>query len=153
MTMVYIKIFKATKRRLRERAKASAQLTVMASSCEPKGGNKQLLAPPFHPDLTTSTSSFHTEVEVENDSPPSNETPQRQNNLKASVSEKKSTDSVQTNGKDSDVGDNVESTVQAQTTATVSVTKYWEERQKISLSRERRAARILGIVMGVFVGK
>lgn len=33
----------------------------------------------------------------------------------------------------------------------VSVKKIWEERQKISLSRERRATRILGIVMGVFV--
>ncbi len=34
---------------------------------------------------------------------------------------------------------------------TISVKKMWEERQKISLSRERRATRILGIVMGVFV--
>ncbi|KAJ6224475.1 hypothetical protein RDWZM_003020 [Blomia tropicalis] len=33
----------------------------------------------------------------------------------------------------------------------VSVKKFWEEKQKISLSRERRATRILGIVMGVFV--
>ena len=36
-------------------------------------------------------------------------------------------------------------------TQTISVKKMWEERQKISLSRERRATRILGIVMGVFV--
>lgn len=35
--------------------------------------------------------------------------------------------------------------------APVSVKKIWEEKQKISLSRERRATRILGIVMGVFV--
>ncbi|KAH9423608.1 Octopamine receptor [Dermatophagoides pteronyssinus] len=33
----------------------------------------------------------------------------------------------------------------------VSVKKIWEEKQKISLSRERRATRILGIIMGVFV--
>ncbi|CAG2162690.1 unnamed protein product [Oppiella nova] len=32
-----------------------------------------------------------------------------------------------------------------------SVKRFWEEKQKISLSRERRATRILGIVMGVFV--
>ena len=31
------------------------------------------------------------------------------------------------------------------------VKRFWEEKQKISLSRERRATRILGIVMGVFV--
>ena len=30
------------------------------------------------------------------------------------------------------------------------VKRFWEEKQKISLSRERRATRILGIVMGVF---
>ena len=36
-------------------------------------------------------------------------------------------------------------------TTTVSVKTIWEEKQKISLSRERRATRILGIVMGVFV--
>ena len=39
----------------------------------------------------------------------------------------------------------------AQSGQSVSVKKIWEERQKISLSRERRATRILGIVMGVFV--
>ena len=33
----------------------------------------------------------------------------------------------------------------------ISVKRFWEEKQKISLSRERRATRILGIVMGVFV--
>lgn len=31
-----------------------------------------------------------------------------------------------------------------------SVQKFWEEKEKISLSKERRAARILGVVMGVF---
>ncbi|XP_015791437.1 probable G-protein coupled receptor No18 [Tetranychus urticae] len=30
------------------------------------------------------------------------------------------------------------------------VAKFWEEKQRISLSKERRAARILGVVMGVF---
>lgn len=40
---------------------------------------------------------------------------------------------------------------QVPNTAQVSVKKIWEEKQKISLSRERRATRILGIVMGVFV--
>lgn len=31
------------------------------------------------------------------------------------------------------------------------VKQYWEEKQRISLSRERKAARVLGIVMGSFV--
>ena len=30
------------------------------------------------------------------------------------------------------------------------VKQYWEEKQRISLSRERKAARVLGIVMGIF---
>ncbi|CAG2108698.1 unnamed protein product, partial [Medioppia subpectinata] len=38
-----------------------------------------------------------------------------------------------------------------ETSGIVSVKRFWEEKQKISLSRERRATRILGIVMGVFV--
>lgn len=42
-------------------------------------------------------------------------------------------------------------TVPMPSSSQVSVKKIWEERQKISLSRERRATRILGIVMGVFV--
>ncbi|XP_053211542.1 probable G-protein coupled receptor No18 isoform X2 [Panonychus citri] len=33
---------------------------------------------------------------------------------------------------------------------TNTVAKFWEEKQRISLSKERRAARILGVVMGVF---
>lgn len=35
--------------------------------------------------------------------------------------------------------------------ASPNVKQYMEERQRISLSKERRAARVLGIVMGVFV--
>lgn len=46
---------------------------------------------------------------------------------------------------------NWSNSVAAPNTAQVSVKKIWEEKQKISLSRERRATRILGIVMGVFV--
>lgn len=34
--------------------------------------------------------------------------------------------------------------------STSSVQKFWQEKQKISLSKERRQARILGVVMGVF---
>lgn len=101
MSIVYFKIFLATRRRLRERRGAAAKVP---PRCE--------LSVPL--DRLTSSSE---------DTPPHRSRP--------SLTET----SVALNG----------------SPPTVKVFACWEEKQRISLSRERRAARVLGIVMGVFV--
>ncbi|XP_042142455.1 tyramine receptor 1 [Ixodes scapularis] len=102
MSIVYFKIFLATRRRLRERAGAAAKVP---SRCE--------AALPL--DVLPSSAE---------DTPPTGRS-------RPSLTET----SVALNGRP----------------PTVKVYPCWEEKQRISLSRERRAARVLGIVMGVFV--
>ncbi|CAN7937104.1 unnamed protein product [Ixodes hexagonus] len=117
MTIVYFKIYLATRRRLRKRAKAvAATLQVKATVQVPHSAihenssadSPQTEQSPIDPDMDSVTA-----VKVEEPSEPK---PQLNGGRPAP-----------------------------------NVKQYMEERQRISLSKERRAARVLGIVMGVFV--
>ncbi|XP_076362516.1 putative G-protein coupled receptor No18 [Tachypleus tridentatus] len=127
MTVVYLKIFQATKRRLRKRAKQVPKLSsaAMTNDNEKREIPLQSLQPCHNADNSTSgkldaSALLETEIDDHEESP-------------------KSCDRHQTrNGSQ-----------KAQQAGTVK--QYMEQRQKISLSKERRAARVLGIVMGVFV--
>lgn len=122
MTIVYFKIFQATKRRLREKAKAAAKFAKTNSS----GKSIQLK---YIPPETTTTQIMTMDSTCDDTESPS-PTP---------------TEQIRTNGsRKSD-------TTERNGLASVNVRQYMEQKQRISLSRERRAARILGIVMGVFV--
>ncbi|EEC19606.1 G-protein coupled receptor, putative [Ixodes scapularis] len=117
MTIVYFKIFLATRRRLRKRAmavaatlqvKATVQIPQPAIHENSSADSPQTEQSPIDPDMDSVTA-----VKVEEPLEPK----------------------PQLNG-----GRSVPN-----------VKQYMEERQRISLSKERRAARVLGIVMGVFV--
>ncbi|CAN8003401.1 unnamed protein product [Ixodes pacificus] len=117
MTIVYFKIYLATRRRLRKRAmavaatlqvKATVQIPQPAIHENSSADSPQTEQSPIDPDMDSVTA-----VKVEEPLEPK----------------------PQLNG-----GRPVPN-----------VKQYMEERQRISLSKERRAARVLGIVMGVFV--
>ncbi|CAG9835751.1 unnamed protein product [Diabrotica balteata] len=170
MTIVYIEIFIATKRRLRERAKA-AKINISKTV----GRNEE-----NRDRESVSSETNH------------NEHPNEQTKSNDKLLKKKSKDSSKNNLKPvlvhedslTDIGENSSASNRknsnlntekpvansSSTTVTISsskpspkvvlidgakkpgfVSQFIEEKQKISLSKERRAARTLGIIMGVFV--
>ncbi|XP_076367319.1 putative G-protein coupled receptor No18 [Tachypleus tridentatus] len=119
MTIVYLKIFQATKRRLRKRAKQTPKLAVSTAEVD----NGSLLKLQSLKKCGTNASLVVT------------------------------TEEAQDNGEEEDAGERIQQDNQNQDNGHRPgvVRQYLEQRQKISLSKERRAARVLGIVMGVFV--
>ncbi|XP_012287490.1 tyramine/octopamine receptor [Orussus abietinus] len=124
MSLVYLEIFLATRRRLRERARQS-RLGAVASTRHKETDD---------PEESVSSETNHNE----------RSTPRSQ--AKPSLIDDGPTEGTAT----------VTSTTtgkrgQSRTTTTTTVYQFIEERQRISLSKERRAARTLGVIMGVFV--
>ena len=120
MTFVYVKIFIATKRRLRERAQCAAAAK-LASATGKDSSNK------------------YTNIEASSSDSPEETVDQGQSEA-SSNSVKKPHKKLST----------YESS-KANNNAKSQISRFLEERQRISLSKERRAARTLGIIMGVFV--
>lgn len=177
MTIVYVEIFIATRRRLRERAKAS-KINTFNMTKAPKS-EKQ------HDQDSVSSETNHNENNGDS-------IKHKKSKKKKSKSEVKSKyltpimpaeDSI-TDNPDNSSGSNprnisaIEEGIMVTTTTTASgsplsrnpsqkdhsvipklelpkktgaVYQFIEEKQRISLSKERRAARTLGIIMGVFV--
>ncbi|RWS29309.1 G-protein coupled receptor-like protein [Leptotrombidium deliense] len=134
MTVVYVKIFQATRQRLRERAKASSAQIGLKSN--PISNNSASHECRFLSLPTEGNSSTHTTTDIDDSSPPST----------SPVCKVKKESARSLNQQMSDDSNTLRKTDSGKSV----IQKYWEERQKISLSKERRAARVLGIVMGVF---
>lgn len=144
MATVYVEIFIATKRRLRERARQSSNLK--------------------HAQIAKITSAGHPETQNEQDSVSSDNNENESTpkvSKKKKVKKKKKRETLLANGDDS-VVDIQEGSSESQKAGgdvdsekgkmhTFKVDQFIEEKQRISLSKERRAARTLGIIMGVFV--
>lgn len=184
MTIVYIEIFIATKRRLRERAKASKMNTLM---CKHKSTNvvpssKEV---DHHDRESVSSETNHNEhpngangnvkdkkhkkrdkkkkkdddekdkgkflqplmmnEDSVTDNPDNSSGSQRHNQDQITVGETK----VNIEEKKGNVKTKPEVTIVVKKPG--AVYQFIEEKQRISLSKERRAARTLGIIMGVFV--
>lgn len=114
MSFVYINIFIATRRRLRQRAQAAAaaKLAAVTGRQNHHGDN----------DATETSSTDSPVTEAKNKA-----------NVKDTDNNDKPTDKSK--------GDNSKDTVH----------RFLEDKQKISLSRERRAARTMAVIMAVFV--
>lgn len=131
MTTVYLKIYMATRRRLRERTKATKQIFESSSSARFGRTDRDLPS-----DTVVDTMFEMSGASLPNLSKEANgnENFKGQNTLSVSYS----------NGRrPSRQGPERRSSRQ--------VRSFLEEKQKISLSKERRAAKTLGIIMGVFV--
>ncbi|KAK6621613.1 hypothetical protein RUM44_001420 [Polyplax serrata] len=148
MATVYVEIFIATKRRLRKRAQQNSNLRKVKNTSQ-----------------VTSAEDRVIETEQESGSSENNEqNPISQIAKKKKVKKKKKGESLLPNGEDS-VIDTQEGSSESQRANseyfsdqrdtvkihTFKVDQFIEEKQRISLSKERRAARTLGIIMGVFV--
>lgn len=164
MTIVYVEIYIATRRRLRERAKATA---MAIRNCGK--GNKPATVPEDQDSVSSETN--HNEHPNVSDSVSNAK-------LKEKLKKKKKKKSDDGKGKnkllvpavthEESVTDNPEHSSGASQRAADDqvalhpvpapavkkpgqVYQFIEEKQRISLSKERRAARTLGIIMGVFV--
>nr|AEE60826.1 octopamine receptor [Haemaphysalis longicornis] len=130
MTIVYIKIYLATRRRLRKRAKA------VAATLQVKASALTAVPPPAHENSSA-------------DSPQTEQSPIDPD--MDSVTAIRTDELLDARNKAQLNGGNGAAASLAACRPVPNVRQYMEERQRISLSKERRAARVLGIVMGVFV--
>lgn len=169
MTIVYIEIYIATRRRLRERAKVS-KINAFATKNYTKKDTKEPPPPPDQESVSSETN--HNEHPNVSDSVSNAKMKEkkmkRKKKKKASEEDNKSKllapptapeDSVTDNPEHSSGGSHKPVDDQIALNPVVvpapkkpgQVYQFIEEKQRISLSKERRAARTLGIIMGVFV--
>ncbi|KAJ8896547.1 hypothetical protein PR048_001891 [Dryococelus australis] len=173
MTIVYVEIFIATKRRLRERARASKLNTASSGQrmAPTMGGDKQ------DQDSVSSETNHNEHPHLEGAA----KVKEKKKKNKRRKKEKNGAAGNDVEGKDkclrpimvtedslTDTNEQAEcrnslmttgGTVACQKVVEMSATtrravpasQFIEEKQRISLSKERRAARTLGIIMGVFV--
>lgn len=185
MTTVYIEIFIATRRRLRERAKAASKVNTYSKSGTVVGTNEAKT----HTDNeitmadaeSISSEANYNEIQGKTESVPivckggsnvrnafaainqiqvvtNDEESNTYNPENSSESAKNETDTKVLQPKESNKNHHAAfggccdgAGKRKSVKKTGGIHQFIEERQKISLSKERRAARVLGIVMGVFV--
>lgn len=169
MTIVYIEIYIATRRRLRERAKAS-KINAFATKNYNKKDTKDPPPPPDQESVSSETN--HNEHPNVSDSVSNAKMKEkkmkRKKKKKSNEEDNKSKllappaaqeDSVTDNPEHSSGGSHkpiddhvaLNPVVVPAPKKPGQVYQFIEEKQRISLSKERRAARTLGIIMGVFV--
>lgn len=177
MTIVYIEIFVATRRRLHERARA-AKINTMAMRST--GHETKTLQPDQesissetnhneHPNVSDSRAhARHLEKKRKKDRKKNSSLKNEKSKILLEVNSPINDDSITDNNQENSEsqkqnGDEIrieitsEKLVDTKNVRNQSIKKtsgvyqFIEEKQKISLSKERRAARTLGIIMGVFV--
>ncbi|XP_052869133.1 tyramine/octopamine receptor [Anopheles cruzii] len=136
MTIVYIEIYVATRRRLRERAQASKINTLQPTAGGP------------HPDQE----SISSETNNHNEQDPPAATAKNGLEVRTTTTTTVGFDgSALTGGGRPPTGAVAAGRLKQSFRKPGGLNQFIEEKQKISLSKERRAARTLGIIMGVFV--
>lgn len=148
MTVVYVKIFEAAKDRLRSKAKTAAKLAAMRKS----------------PDTTStiplkSMQSEISTIAVTDESTSSNKGSDEKNENVPTADDKEAAPTMNITENSLKPPETVAVTKiggrsllpDGNPRMTATVRHYMKQKQKICLARERRAARVLGIVMGVFV--
>lgn len=130
MSLVYLEIFLATRKRLRERARQS-RLGAVASTRH-RGTEDD-------PEESVSSETNH------------NERSTPRSHAKPSLIEDGPTTMTVTLGGAITGTSHIATSTTTAIVPSTTVYQFIEERQRISLSKERRAARTLGVIMGVFV--
>lgn len=143
MSLVYLEIFLATRKRLRERARQS-QLGVVKSARhrEIDDAEESVSSETNHNEKSAAARSHKQSIVIDDEPTEVTISPQGTNltNVTNAASTERSVGYTRCGGPGT-----------ATVTATTTVYQFIEERQRISLSKERRAARTLGVIMGVFV--
>lgn len=179
MTVVYVEIFIATRRRLRERAKAASKINQIRNKKQDISETKNS---PNHEITMGDADSVSSEANYNENNKTGDSVPICRVNHKRTTLNANDADTLQvvTNEEESNTynpENSSESTKAEQEQKMLplkpepnhnnnpsskkskrksvkksgGISQFIEERQKISLSKERRAARVLGIVMGVFI--
>ncbi|GFW64414.1 octopamine receptor [Trichonephila clavipes] len=142
MTVVYIKIFQTARNRIRVKAKAAANILnkdgkASASSQMPPlktVSSAVSCSQTKNEESSINCNSSSIEMEEKSSTPQESGTKENQEELSNGPR----------NGKQ-------DQTNKASTAVLVTVRSYMEQKERICLQKERRAAQVLGIVMGVFV--
>nr|AKQ63052.1 orphan G-protein coupled receptor 48 [Platynereis dumerilii] len=127
MSFVYINIFIATRRRLRQRAQAAAAAklaSVTGRTCNHNDGNENVITETSSTDSPVAEGGGLKPSTLTKDGGSTNNLSSAKTPLKDGRKEEKQNDTVH---------------------------KFYEDKQRISLSRERRAARTMAVIMAVFV--
>lgn len=142
MSLVYLEIFLATKRRLRERARQSRLGAVQSSRHhEIEDAEDSASSETNHNEKSGGRGRNKPSLIIDDEPTEITVDPGVNNSTAAIVTSTPSAGYPRRGGPGT-------ATV---TTASSTVYQFIEERQRISLSKERRAARTLGVIMGVFV--
>lgn len=141
MTVVYIKIFQTARNRIRVKAKAAAN---MIKKEIPATATKSSTLPLKTVSSDISNKELKTEVSSLNCNSSSIEMEEKSSTPQQSVSKENMSDTIN-NGANHKTNDSTKPA------AIVTVRSYMEQKERICLQKERRAAQVLGIVMGVFV--
>ncbi|XP_047478878.1 probable G-protein coupled receptor No18 [Penaeus chinensis] len=160
MTLVYIKIFTATRRRLRERAKASRLNQIPAAGkARPPREDDSALSENGHNGYSDTCKKKLVQKKRRKKRKaaaaaaaaagrPSSSTPGL---APPAIAETSDPSHTKDDASPLDEKRNVDVVVRLDPKDGSQIHQFIEERQKISLSKERRAARTLGIIMGSFV--
>ena len=140
MTVVYIRIFQTARNRIRVKAKAAAN--IMKKDASPLA-IKSSATPLKTVSSDVSSRELKTDVSSLNCNSSSIEMEEKSSTPQESVVKENATDGI-----NNDTNYKTAETVKA---PSVTVRSYMEQKERICLQKERRAAQVLGIVMGVFV--
>lgn len=175
MTVVYVEIFIATRRRLRERAKAASKVNAYKGKKKDSNGGETKTSPNHEitvadAESISSEANYNDNTGKTGDDIPicrgskKSKSPSETDKLQVVTNEEESNTYNPENSSESTKADqeqkmlplpkpekNHKITTKRSIKKTGGISQFIEERQKISLSKERRAARVLGIVMGVFI--
>ena len=160
MTSVYLKIYIATKRRLRKRAKTvsfgkSAQTSFQKSKTS-NNKRKENSGPNHSESGYVEGNGNHQAVALQEPTTNSDPTPRKSKKQRKRKSKFRSKRSRRRGSEmdASELDSSCENIIEMHSsvkTITTNVSQFFEQKQKISLSKERRAARTLGIIMGTFI--
>ncbi|XP_054713664.1 probable G-protein coupled receptor No18 [Uloborus diversus] len=146
MTVVYIKIFQTARNRIRVKAKAAAN--IMKKDADVNVTSAKSLNIPVK---TVSSDVSSRETKTDNSSVNCNSSSIEMED-KSSTPQNSISKENQDNNATATVDETKEETeVEKPVAAVVTVRSYMEQKERICLQKERRAAQVLGIVMGVFV--
>lgn len=155
MTIVYIKIFQAAKHRIRNKAKAAANLAHMRKS--PENASSTIPLKSMQSEISTiavtddsTSSSANKASDEKNDASTSKDTAPGEA-VTEFVNNETKNHQISSNNTKKTAPKGRTLVPDGNPRLTATVRHYMREKQKICLLKERRAARVLGIVMGVFV--